>query len=390
MNACNSFGGQIINTPIPYISLGNLTPDEFLQEYWQKKPLLVRKALPGFKGLLTRQELVQLAKNDEVQSRLAIKNNRQWELKHGPLTNRDFSRLPEGKWSLLVQDVNHFLPSAYDLLLKFSFIPFARMDDLMVSYAPAGGGIGPHYDSYDVFLLQGPGRRRWEIAADYDPKLLANAPLKILQNFKAEQTWLLEPGDMLYLPPNYAHHGIAVDACMTYSIGFRAPSHLELIIHFLNYLQDNLETDSRYTDAGLKQQANPLEISREMRQQARAILQKIKWNASDVEDFLGIYLTEPKSHIFFDRPAYPLSFKKFIKTIREKNIQLNLKSRMLTSRHQIFLNGETYKVSQPAKKNLSRLIYRQNLFSKNHSDDETGKILYQWYVNGYVVITDSI
>ena len=264
------------------------------------------------------------------------------------------------------------------------------MDDLMVSYAPAGGGIGPHYDSYDVFLLQGPGRRRWEIAADYDPKLLANAPLKILQNFKAEQTWLLEPGDMLYLPPNYAHHGIAVDACMTYSIGFRAPSHLELIIHFLNYLQDNLETDSRYTDAGLKQQANPLEISREMRQQARAILQKIKWNASDVEDFLGIYLTEPKSHIFFDRPAYPLSFKKFIKTIREKNIQLNLKSRMLTSRHQIFLNGETYKVSQPAKKNLSRLIYRQNLFSKNHSDDETGKILYQWYVNGYVVITDSI
>ena len=118
MNACNSFGGQIINTPIPYISLGNLTPDEFLQEYWQKKPLLVRKALPGFKGLLTRQELVQLAKNDELQSRLDIKNNRQWELKHGPLTNRDFSRLPEGKWSLLVQDVNHFLPSANRSLIQ--------------------------------------------------------------------------------------------------------------------------------------------------------------------------------------------------------------------------------------------------------------------------------
>lgn len=331
-----------------------------------------------------------MAGNDEVQSRLVIHKNKQWLLKHGPLTTRDFSGLPESTWALLVQDVNHFLPSAYELLLKFSFIPFARMDDLMVSYAPPGGGIGPHYDSYDVFLLQGPGRRRWEVAADFDQKLLANAPLKILQNFKAEQTWILDPGDMLYLPPNFAHYGVAVDACMTYSIGFRAPSHHELIIHFLNYLQDNLEIHGWYTDPDLQQQTNPLEISREMRQQVRAILQKIKWNASDVEDFLGIYLTEPKAHIFFDRPARPLSYKKFIKTIREKNIQLSLKSRMLTSRHHIFLNGETYKVSPAAKKYLSGLIFRQNLFLSNHPDEETGKILYQWYVNGYVIIRDSI
>ena len=366
-----------------------MTPEEFLQEYWQKKPLLVRKALPGFKGLLTRQELVQLACNDEVQSRLVIHKNSQWLLKHGPLTERNFSHLPESTWALLVQDVNHYLPSAYDLLLKFGFIPHARMDDLMVSYAPAGGGIGPHYDSYDVFLLQGPGRRRWEIAADYDQKLLADAPLKILQHFKAEQSWLLNPGDMLYLPPNYAHHGIAVDACMTYSIGFRAPSHHELIIHFLNYLQDNLEIDGWYTDPDLKRPTNPWEISREMQQQAGAILKKIKWNASDVEDFLGIYLTEPKAHIFFDRPARPLSYKTFRKTIQKKNIQLSLKSRMLTSHHHIFLNGETYQVSPETKKFLSGLIYRQNLFSKNLLDKETEKILYHWYVNGYLLIGDS-
>ena len=231
MTVCNSFGETIINTS--FISLGNLTPDTFLQQYWQKKPLLVRNALPVFNGLLSHKELIQLSGNDEVQSRLVIQKDAQWLLKHGPLSPRDFPNSTENTWALLVQDVNHWLPSANNLLLKFGFIPYARMDDLMVSYAPAGGGIGPHYDSYDVFLLQGPGRRYWEVAANYDSQLVTSAPIKILQQFKAEQSWILEPGDMLYLPPNYAHHGIAVDACMTYSIGFRAPRHQELIDQYL-------------------------------------------------------------------------------------------------------------------------------------------------------------
>ncbi len=387
-NVCRNFGRLNINKTNTHISLDRLTPEEFLQEHWQKKPLLVRNALPGFQGLLTKHELIQLAGNEESQSRLVINKNSEWIVKHGPLTQRDFTRLPKSNWSLLVQDVNHFLASAHDLLFKFSFIPHARLDDLMVSYAPAGGGIGPHFDSYDVFLLQGSGRRRWEIAASYDKKLIKGAPLKILQHFKADQIWVLEPGDMLYLPPNYAHHGTAVDECMTYSIGFKAPSYQELITHFLIYLQDNLEINGWYTDPELTLQPNPEEISHKMHLKVQSILKKIKWNAADTENFLGVYLTEPKTHIFFEQPTRPLSFNTFNTAIQKSSLQLNLKSRMLTSRNHIFLNGETYPVSPAAKKVLSKLIFRRNLIFQPNTDEEIIKILYQWYVNGYLLLTD--
>ncbi|SER36283.1 50S ribosomal protein L16 3-hydroxylase [Nitrosomonas sp. Nm51] len=377
---------MVTNPDTSFISLGSLTPGTFLQQYWQKKPLLVRNAMPGFQGLLSHKELIQLAGNDDVQSRLVIQKDGQWLLKHGPLNSRDFPNSTENTWSFLVQDVNHWLPSANNLLLKFGFIPYARLDDLMVSYAPTGGGIGPHYDSYDVFLLQGFGRRRWEIAANYDNQLVPDAPVKILQHFNAEQSWILEPGDMLYLPPNYAHHGIAVDACMTYSIGFRAPSHQELIDQFLMYLQDHQETDGWYCDPDLKRQAHPWEIHRDMLQQTRQILKKIKWNAADVESFLGIYLTEPKAHVFFNQPKRPLSFDAFNSAIHKKNFRLSLKSRMLTGRRQIFLNGESYTVSPATKKVLSTLVCHQKNSFNDKLNDESRKILYQWYVSGFIKI----
>ena len=204
------------------ISLGGITPKEFLHDYWQKQPLLVRNALPGFNGLLRRDELMKLACHEDAQSRLVIQRKGKWHLKHGPLSSDDLAKLPKKQWTLLVQDVNHFLPSARDLLSKFCFIPHARLDDLMVSYAPKDGGIGPHFDSYDVFLLQGMGVRCWQISAQQDDQFIADAPLKILKNFQPEQEWVLEAGDMLYLPPKYAHNGIAKDDCMTYSISFCA------------------------------------------------------------------------------------------------------------------------------------------------------------------------
>lgn len=357
-----------------------------MQEYWQKKPLLVRNALPGFNGLLTKQELIELAGYEEAQSRLVTYKNNQWKLKYGPLKKSDFKRLSNYAWSLLVQDVNHFLPAASDLLLKFSFIPYARLDDLMVSFAPAGGGIGPHYDSYDVFLLQGPGKRRWDIAADYDSTLIPDAPLKILQRFNAKQSWVLEPGDMLYLPPNYAHHGIAVDDCMTYSIGFRAPSHQELVTQFLIYLQDHLTVDGWYTDPDLKLQDNPLEISMDMRRKMHSVLKKISWKSTDMDAFLGIYLTEPKTYVFFDPPEQPLSFKQFRKAIQEQSIQLDLKSRMLCDRNHVFINGEIYAADNITQKTLSVLIDRQKKFTADNLNIKTEKILYQWYVNGYIVL----
>ncbi|MEK7792034.1 MAG: cupin domain-containing protein, partial [Pseudomonadota bacterium] len=266
------------------IPLGKLTPQEFLRDFWQKKPLLIRNAIPDFQGLLTRDALMELACCEETQSRLIIQRNKKWLLKYGPLSERDFTKLPKKQWTLLVQEINHFLPSARDLLMQFSFIPRARLDDLMVSYAPKGGGVGPHFDSYDVFLLQGLGSRRWQISAQRDSRLIADAPLKILQNFYPEQEWVLQAGDMLYLPPNYAHNGVAEDECMTYSIGFRAPSHYELVTQFLVYLQDNIEVKGWYADPDLQLQDHSAEIGQAMLRQVSTILEKSKSEQKDIQN----------------------------------------------------------------------------------------------------------
>ncbi len=366
------------------ISLGGMTSKEFLRDYWQKQPLLVRNALPDFKGLLTRDKLMELACNEDAQSRLVVQKKGKWHLTHGPLSNDDLAKLPKKQWTLLVQDVNHFLPSARDLLSKFRFIPHARLDDLMVSYAPKGGGIGPHFDSYDVFLLQGMGSRRWQISAQQDDEFIADAPLKILKNFQPEQEWVLESGDMLYLPPKYAHNGIAEDDCMTYSIGFRAPSHHELITQFLVYLQDNIAIEGRYSDPDLQLQSHSSRISTAMQSQVNSTLQKIKWTRSDIENFLGTYLSEPKSHVFFDQPEKPLAPHLFLQQIKKNGVQLNLKSRMLSGDNKLFINGEAYQVSANAYKTLIQLADNQELLP-SHIDEEIGDILYEWYVSGYII-----
>lgn len=369
---------------IEMISLGGLTPKVFLRDYWQKQPLLIRDALPGFKGLLTRDALISLAYSEEAQSRLVVQRNGRWQLKHGPLDDRDFARLPEKQWTLLVQDVNHFLPSARELLSKFRFIPHARLDDLMVSYAPKGGGIGPHFDSYDVFLLQGLGARRWQISAQLDDAFIEDAPLRILKNFYPEQEWVLEAGDMLYLPPKYAHNGIAEDDCMTYSIGFRAPSHEELMTQFLVFLQDRVSAPGRYADPDLQLQSHPSVLSPAMLSQVRAILNKIKWNQNDVEDFLGIYLSEPKPHVFFEQLEKPVPLRDFVRSVREKGLELDLKSRMLCRRDKFFINGEIFTGSVEACRLLTELADNYELMSTGNIDKATGEILYQWYLNGYV------
>jgi 50S ribosomal protein L16 3-hydroxylase len=382
-DACLKEYGELGINKIKTISLGEMTPKDFLRDYWQKRPLLIRNALPGFDGLLTRDELMELACNEEVQSRLVVQKNGQWHLTHGPFSSNKLTKLPKKQWTLLVQDVNHFLPAARDLLSKFHFIPHARLDDLMVSYAPKGGGIGPHFDSYDVFLLQGIGSRRWQISAQQDNQFIADAPLKILKNFYPEQEWILEAGDMLYLPPKYAHNGIAEDNCMTYSIGFRAPSHQELIAQFLVYLQDNVAAEGWYSDPDLQLQAHPSEINAAMQSQVDSILKKIKWNRNDIENFLGIYLSEPQSYIFFESPAKPMAPHIFQQQIEENGVQLNLKSKILSGNNKFFINGEIYKVSTTTYKALIKFADNQE-FSPSNLDNETKKILYQWYIDGYV------
>lgn len=365
--------------------LGGLSVKEFLRDYWQKKPLLIRQAIPGFSGLLTPKQLVELACSVDVQARLVTYKLKQWELQHGPFETSDFTQPGKTQWTVLVQGVNHFLPQAAEFLQRFSFIPHSRLDDLMVSYAPKGGGVGPHFDSYDVFLLQGHGHRRWQISEQQDRTLVDGAPLRILKHFKKEQEWILVPGDMLYLPPHCAHNGIAVDDCMTYSIGFRTPSYQELGEQFLVHLQDNLCLEGMYADPDLKTQTHPSEISTDMLRQVADAIKQIKWGKTDIASFLGRYLSEPKSHIFFDPPEKPLSLKRFQQTMQNNGITLDLKSQMLCHHNLVFMNGEEHSVDKDCYPLLRSLADRRKLAPGKDMPETAISLIYQWYTDGYLV-----
>jgi 50S ribosomal protein L16 3-hydroxylase len=382
--------------------LGGLTPAEFLSEYWHKKPLLIKNAIPNFTGLLSPEELAGLACEDEVQSRIVEEINGQWHASHGPFDDEDFARLPEKpdpkhRWTLLVQTVNHYLPEASQLLQQFDFIPHARLDDLMVSYAPDGGGVGPHFDSYDVFLLQGQGKRLWRVSEQSDLELIEGAPLRILKNFDTAQEWLLEAGDMLYLPPQLAHWGIAVSDgkvdCMTYSIGFRAPKNQELATEFLGYMQDKLNQEQltiagMYEDSDLSLQEHAAEISASMVTKVAEILKKIQWSNNDVADFLGSYLSEPKPDVVFDANK-KTSLSNFNKNLAKYGITLDLKSQMLFTGNTFYLNGEAVSFTGESAQVLTKLadlrvLSADDLNDGQTSDDRLLKQLHEWYLAGFL------
>ncbi|MGA7749513.1 MAG: cupin domain-containing protein [Gallionella sp.] len=364
--------------------LGGLTVNEFLRDHWQKKPLLIRQAFPKFNGLIDPQQLIALACTEDVQARLVTQQRGKFALQQAPFEPEDFNRFGKSKWTVLVQGVNHYLPKAAALLKHFAFIPHARLDDLMVSYAPKGGGVGPHFDSYDVFLLQGSGHRRWQISAQADRGLIAGAPLRILRDFRVEQEWVLEAGDMLYLPPHYAHNGIAEDDCTTYSIGFRTPAYQELAEQFLVYLQDRIEVDGVYADPDLKTQKHPSEISDAMLQQAEHAINKVRWDREDIANFLGCYLSEPKPHIFFDAPERPLSPAKFKQAIQKHGVKLDLKSQMLCHAGWVFMNGEAYRVNARDYPLLRTLADERESPALTDSPAGLNELLYQWYLDGYI------
>ena len=372
----------------PLTLLGGISAETFLKEYWHKKPLLIRGAIPNFEGFLSPNELAGLACEEDVQSRLISTVKKQWKLEQGPFAEKRFAKLPERDWTLLVQSVNHHLPEANDLLQQFNFIPYARLDDLMVSYAPDGGGVGPHFDSYDVFLLQGCGQRLWRISEQQDLSLLEGAPLRILQNFKTEQEFTLSAGDMLYLPPHVAHWGIAIGDCMTYSIGFRAPSAQELVGEFLNYLQEHRTFSGMYADPDLAVQAHPAEIGQGMVRQASSILDELKWSDKDVADFLGLYLTEPKSHLVFDAPK-KITLQNFEKRMKGHGIQLSLKSKLLMANNSFYLNGEAVKFDDGSQNLLmkladARVLSVQDISHASNLSDAFVVGMHDWYLAGFI------
>jgi 50S ribosomal protein L16 3-hydroxylase len=378
-----------MGAPPPRTLLGGLSAREFLARHWQQRPLLVRGAWPGLRDPVTVSDLFRLAARADCESRLVARDRGRWRLEHGPFRVTRLQAMPARGWTLLVQGVNLLAPAADRLLRAFRFLPYARLDDVMASYAADGGGVGPHFDSYDVFLLQGRGRRRWRISRQRDLALDPRAPLRILRDFRADAEWVLEPGDMLYLPPGVAHEGTALGPCVTYSIGFRSPAARELGAEFLAFLQDRLDLgEKRYADAGARPARRPARIGDALVDHCVAVLDGVRWSRRDVAEFLGCQLSEPKPHVRFFRPDRPLGRTAFARAVGRAGVRLAPATRMLFHGGRVYINGEGVAVSGRARALLATLADERRLPARTSFTQGAAALVYTWYRAGHLVPGD--
>jgi 50S ribosomal protein L16 3-hydroxylase len=379
---------------LPLQLLGNITPAEFMAKYWQKKPLLIRGAIPDFKPL-SCDALFALAEQDDVESRLIVENTNPkrkkseaaWQMANGPFSEDSDNALPalkKSNWTLLVQGVDLHDAQVHALKNQFRFAPDARLDDVMISFATDGGGVGPHFDSYDVFLLQAEGKRRWRIGKQKDLTLQTGVPLKILANFAPEQEFVLDAGDMLYLPPMYAHEGVAVGECMTYSIGFRAPAELELARELLQrFADDTLEDEKKVLYQDPKQAAveAPAQIPAALLDFAKASVEKAMSDPDALARNLGEYLTEPKANVWFDEPEDDIILT------RQNRVDLQPRSQMLFDARHIFLNGESWRAAGKDAVLMQRLANQRFLEPKDlmKASDGALALLQEWADAGWLL-----
>ncbi|MEC5213605.1 50S ribosomal protein L16 3-hydroxylase [Polaromonas sp. CG_9.5] len=368
----------------PLALLAGLTPAQFMRRHWQKKPLLVRQAIAGFQPFLSRAALFKLAASEQVESRLIAQQGEGWSLKKGPFAPKTLPPLSKAGWTLLVQGVDLHESAGHALLQQFRFVPDARMDDLMISFATPGGGVGPHFDSYDVFLFQASGRRRWKIGLQKDFTLQQGVPLKILQNFEADEEFVLEAGDMLYLPPRYAHDGIAEACvgsdgktadCMTYSIGFRSPAQSELASELLHRLAEMGEDAAEScADEEGSRPSRPQRMYRDPAQPAtetpaalpagladfagQAVLQALK-DPLALACALGEYMSEPKPGVWFDEPQQAWNAE--VAKAGQTRIALDARTRMLYDSDHVFINGESYRAKGADASLMRRLADQRHL-----------------------------
>jgi 50S ribosomal protein L16 3-hydroxylase len=368
-----------MDTKQPLPLLGNLSPVQFMRQHWQKKPLLVRQAIPGFVPLVPRTALFALAAQDGVESRLVQQVDDVWKVQSGPFTRRTLPPLKRPNWTLLVQGVDLHNDPVHALMQQFRFVPDARLDDLMISYASDGGGVGPHFDSYDVFLIQAHGRRRWRIGRQKDMTLRNDVPMKILSHFDPEEEHVLEPGDMLYLPPGWAHDGIAEGECMTYSVGFRVPERSDLAQELLVRLADEDEGCEKpllYRDGQQPAVEQPAEIPTTLQTFAREALTHALAEPRALERALGEYLTEPKSNVWFE----PGDARAML-----EQVVLDRRSRMMYDADHIFINGESYRASGRDATLMRQLADQRKL---NHhalarASDGALELLSVWCADGW-------
>lgn len=345
-----------MNTEQPLALLDGLTPSQFMKRHWQKKPLLVRNAIPHFVPCVGCTELVALAGQEGVESRLIVDSDKGWKMKHGPLAKRSLPPFSQKKWTFLVQGVDLHHDGVHALMQQFRFVPDARLDDLMISYATDGGGVGPHFDSYDVFLLQAHGQRRWRIGRNKDLTLQPGVPLKILQNFEPEEEFVLNPGDMLYLPPKYAHDGVALGECMTWSVGFRAPQEGELARELLLGLAEesfDRVGDALYRDPKQMAVSSPAAIPQALGNFARQVLDKALKDPHLLDSLLGEYMTEPKSNVWFEASEREPDLS--------AGVQLDRRTKMMYDDRHVFINGESFRVGGKDARFLRQLADTRNL-----------------------------
>ena len=371
----------------PLALLGGLSPQAFMKRHWQKKPLLIRNAVPGFNSevaasgagggpLLARAALFELAANDGVESRLVAQvvgkgsgkgtGKPNWQLKNGPFQRHSLPALKQPNWTLLVQGLDLHRDGIRALMDQFRFVPDARLDDVMASYATPGGGVGPHFDSYDVFLLQVLGRRRWQISQQKDLTLVDGAPLKILANFVPEQTYVLEPGDMLYLPPRCAHDGVALDECITYSIGFQAPRRGDLARELLLRLADDAPDEvgpGLYGDPKQAAVNAPGEIPLQLLEFAQAALARAVRDPAVLARALGELLTEPKSNVWFT--AGGAGGAGAASNFSSGRIALDRRTKMMFDAQHIFINSESFSASGRDATLMKRLADDRSLDARD-------------------------
>jgi 50S ribosomal protein L16 3-hydroxylase len=363
---------------------GPMSAAQFLRRHWQKRPLLVRGAFPAFTDPLGVREVLELARSPDAESRVVRRAGRYWSVAHGPFSRAELARRPRRDWTVLVQDTNHFSDGAARLLQRFDFVPHARVDDLMVSYAVPGGTVGPHVDSYDVFLIQGAGRRRWQVSRQKDLAFVPGLDLRILARFVPEEEWVLEPGDMLYLPPDVAHYGIAESECLTWSVGFRAPSDQELASGFLDYLGERLALDGRYADPGLAPARAPGRIPPPLLAHVAGTLERIRWRAGDALDFAGRFLSEPKAHVYFTPPARPLTRARFAAAAGRRGVALDPRSRLLYAKGRYFLNGEVVVAPGACATWLRRLADSRTLPAIAGAPSAFLDLAHDWHARGFL------
>jgi len=369
----------------PMALLGGLSAGEFMRRHWQRKPLLVRAACRDALADVDRTRLFALAGRDDVESRLIARAGSRWSVRPGPIGRRELPTLATRAWTLLVQGVDLHEESAHRLLRRFRFIADARLDDVMCSYASDGGGVGPHVDSYDVFLLQTCGRRRWRIGRVAKARLRDDVPLKMLADFVPSEEWLLEPGDMLYLPPGWGHDGVALGECITASIGFRAPCSRELGADVVQRLAEAVRDDAesspdgpRYRDAGAAAADRPARIPESLQRFAAAAVERLLADRVAMSRALGEVLSEPKPGTWFERGEVAVAPDM-------SGVALARRTRMLYDDRFVFVNGESYRAGGRDALLMRQLADRRRLDAKRvaGASDAARELLAEWLSAGW-------